>query len=153
MKKIFAPMEVLLKIGNGEYRDEKDIICIFANKGYELAEESIKAEASGELPEIKVEGGANTLDECVGLLEIARDNKCNINLDWVEVGILLRALASRPAPAAEKGLREALEAAWGWMVSWSLPAEKMKQEERVEYERIRLLKDRALAHEAPKEGE
>lgn len=42
-------------------------------------------------PEVKSIGGANTLDELMGLMEIARDNKTGITLDWVEVGILMRA--------------------------------------------------------------
>lgn len=42
-------------------------------------------------PEVKSIGGANTLDELIGLMEIARANKTGITLDWVEVGIILRA--------------------------------------------------------------
>lgn len=42
-------------------------------------------------PEVKSIGGANTLDELIGLMEIARDNKIGITLDWVEVGIIMRA--------------------------------------------------------------
>ena len=52
------------------------------------------------LPETKSSGGANTLAELMSLLEIARDNKTGISLDWVETGIALRNLSE---PAQDDG--------------------------------------------------
>ncbi len=45
--------------------------------------------------EVKSIGGANTFDELIGLMEIARNNKTGITLDWVEVGIIMRAAELR----------------------------------------------------------
>jgi hypothetical protein len=59
-------------------------------------------EGGDGLPDVHSEGGANTLDEIMGFIESARTAKSGLSLDWVEVGILQRALLAR-APRAEGG--------------------------------------------------
>lgn len=55
-----------------------------------LADQAPEAEKV-EGPQVKESGGANTLQDVIDLLEIARDAKSGISFDWVEAGILLRA--------------------------------------------------------------
>lgn len=78
--------DCLIEIGLNNIDQEK----ILAELNAILADQAPEAEKV-EGPQVKESGGANTLQDVIDLLEIARDTKSGISFDWVETGILLRA--------------------------------------------------------------
>lgn len=62
-----------------------------SGNGYHLQTFSV-----ADLPDVKAEGGANTLSEVMDFIDQACNLKSGLSLDWVEVGILQRALKREP---------------------------------------------------------